>query len=105
MFAKATGLDHPFSNLLRIKLIMDIIINDEDDCCNLNLRRIKEDGSRSITHYFPLHDIAAREDLARIWFGWRVYPWQQPLDDVKEYLGKCAVYVHVFVMCFVNACI
>jgi hypothetical protein len=29
MFAKAVGYDHPFSNLLRIKLIMDIINNDE----------------------------------------------------------------------------
>jgi hypothetical protein len=29
MFAKAVGYDHPFSNLLRVKLIMDIINNDE----------------------------------------------------------------------------
>jgi hypothetical protein len=145
MFAKAVGYDHPFSNLLRIKLIMDIINNDEvrnvmttgntavnvlgtvcflmrkplqcallysilrslclvciamcakwlillyvlqEDCCNLNLRRIVQDGSRTILHYFPLHEPLARDALARNWFGWRVYPWLQPLTEVKEYVGE-----------------
>lgn len=50
-------------------------------------------GTSSIAHFFPLHDTASRDDLARVWFGWRVNPWQQPLDDVKEYLGeKIALY-------------
>lgn len=44
MFARATGLDHPFSALLRIKLVMDIITNDEEDCCCLNLRKMIQDG-------------------------------------------------------------
>ena len=88
MFARATGYDHPFSSIIRVKLIMDIINNDEEDCCSLNLRRLIMDGSRSILHYFPLHDTSARDSLARIWFGWRVNPWQQPLRDVKEYVGE-----------------
>lgn len=88
MFAKATGYDHPFSPTIRIKLIMDIINNDEEDCCNLNLRKIVQDGSRTILHYFPLHDKLARDALARNWFGWRVHPWLQPLTEVKEYVGE-----------------
>ena len=93
MFAKASGYDHPFSPVLRIKLITDIIVNDEEDCCSLNLRKIVADGSRSIQAYFPLHDLEGREDLARSWFGFRVNPWEQPLDDIKEYLGeKIALY-------------
>ncbi|KAJ1396497.1 calcium-activated chloride channel-domain-containing protein [Ochromonadaceae sp. CCMP2298] len=88
LFAKADGLRHPFSSVLRIKLIYDIITNDEDDCCSLNLRRLKVDGSGSIIAYFPLHDDGPREQLARNWFGWSVRPWEQPLDDVKEYVGE-----------------
>jgi hypothetical protein len=88
MFAKAVGQDHPFSSTIRIKLIMDIINNDEEDCCNLNLRKIVQDGSRSILHYYPLHDPAARDALSRNWFGWRVHPWLQPLTEVKEYVGE-----------------
>lgn len=50
-------------------------------------------GTSSILHFFPLHDPSSRDDLARVWFGWRVNPWQQPLDDIKEYLGeKIALY-------------
>jgi hypothetical protein len=88
MFAKAVGHDHPFSSTVRIKLIMDIINNDEEDCCNLNLRKIVQDGSRTILHYYPLHDPAARDALSRNWFGWRVHPWLQPLTQVKEYVGE-----------------
>lgn len=72
---------------------MDIIASDADDCCALNLRKLAKDGSGSILCFFPLHDTAARDELARNWFGWRVKPWEQPIDDVKEYLGeKVALY-------------
>jgi hypothetical protein len=93
MFARAHGLDHPFSPTVRIKLIMDIIASDADDCCALNLRKMAKDGSGSIISFFPLHDKETRAELARNWFGWRVKPWEQPIDDVKEYLGeKVAMY-------------
>jgi hypothetical protein len=94
LFAKADGYRHPFSSILRIKLIYDIITNDEEDCCSLNLRRLTtEDGTKSFKSYFPLHDDERRNQLARMWFSWSVRPWEQPLDDVKEYVGeKIALY-------------
>mmetsp|Transcript_21771 Transcript_21771/g.36403 ORF Transcript_21771/g.36403 Transcript_21771/m.36403 type:complete len:780 (+) Transcript_21771:27-2366(+) len=88
MFKRANGLQHPFSSTLRIKLIYDIISNDEEDCCSLNLRRMKADGSNSLKSFFPLHGEEQREELSRIWFGWRVNPWEQPLDEIKEYVGE-----------------
>ena len=88
MFANAPGYDHPFSSIIRIKLIMDIINNDEEDCCNLNLRKITQDGSRSVLHFFPLHHNPSRDALARNWFGYRVHPWLQPLNQIKEYVGE-----------------
>jgi hypothetical protein len=88
MFAKASGYAHPFSSVLRIKLLFDIITNDEDDCCSLNLRQILKDGSRTLLSYYPLHDEGVRTDLTLNWLAFKVLPWQQPLYDVKEYLGE-----------------
>lgn len=97
MFAKAYGLNHPFSALHRIKLIMDIIQSDDDGCCALNLRKLVKDGeddaSKSMIAFYPLHDDEKRKELSRIWFNGRMVPWEQPLDEVKEYLGeKIALY-------------
>ncbi len=38
MFAKAHRLDHPFSSIIRIRLILDIIFSKADVCGALNLR-------------------------------------------------------------------
>ena len=99
MFAKAHGFNHPFSDIVRIKLLLDMIISESEGCCALNLRKLVKDGdgadpmTNSIVAYFPLHNYEARDELARVWFNWRVKPWEQPLDDVKEYLGeKVALY-------------
>jgi hypothetical protein len=97
LFANAHGLSHPFSPIIRIKLILNIIASDEMNCCSLNLRKITNDApdeeSCSVIAYFPLHDDAAKAELSRIWLNWKVKPWEQPIDEVKEYLGeKSALY-------------
>lgn len=100
MFAKAHRLDHPFSSIIRIRLILDIIFSKADDCGALNLRAMTKDGdgtgnpmSNSVIAYYPLHDDEARDELAAVWFNWRLKPWEQPSDEVKEYLGeKAALY-------------
>jgi hypothetical protein len=93
MFAKAHGLEHPFSPIIRIKLIMDIIQSDADSCCALNLRKLAKDGSGTIISFFPLHEPHARDELSRNWLNLWVKPWEQPIDDVKEYMGeKIALY-------------
>lgn len=76
---------------------MDIITSDEEGCCSLNLRKITNDGpndeSSSVIAYYPLHDELARDQLNKIWLNLRVKPWEQPIDEVKEYLGeKVALY-------------
>ena len=96
MFANATNLDHPFSSITRIKLIMSIIQGDDDDCCSLNLRKMVKDGSDSLLKYFPIHDDSLRDDLERSWLAFRTHPWEQPIDDIKEYFGeKTAMYFEV----------
>eukprot|EP01039_Chlorochromonas_danica_P003205 gene3205-3510_t len=97
MYAKADGLNHPFSAILRIKLIMDIIDADEPSCCKLKLRKLLDDSSEGHTDhiiaYYPLHDYERREELIRVWLNWKVNPWEQPIDEVKDYLGeKVALY-------------
>lgn len=76
---------------------MDIITSDEKNCCSLNLRKVTRDGpseeSTSVLSYFPLHDDPTRDQLQKIWLNWKVKPWEQPIDEVKEYLGeKVALY-------------
>lgn len=97
MYAKADGLAHPFSATVRIKLVMDIIDSEDPTCCKLKLRKLANDGGEGhqshVLAYFPLHDYEKREELTRVWLNWRVKPWEQPIDDVKDYLGeKVAMY-------------
>ena len=93
MFEIPPGMHHPFTPLLRIKIIYQIIVGDGEDCCSLNMRRMAKDGSSSVISYYPLHNLEQRAELERAWFNWRVHPWEQPIDDVKEYLGeKVALY-------------
>ncbi len=51
------------------------------------------DEESSVLAYFPLHDEVAREELKKHWLNWKIQPWEQPIDEVKEYLGeKVALY-------------
>lgn len=97
LFAHAHGYQHPFSDLLRIKMIFSIITSNDDGCARLNLRSMKSDDKDpkkcSIIGYFPLHNAQVVDDLERRWLSWKVRPWEQPLDDIKEYFGeKVALY-------------
>eukprot|EP01031_Cornospumella_fuschlensis_P028338 gene28338-34214_t len=91
MFSRVEGYSHPFSSIIRIKLLMDIIDSDHATCCSLKLRTMATDGR--IMSFFPLHDYDKRDELMRVWLNWKVQPWEQPLDEVKDYLGeKVALY-------------
>lgn len=67
MFAKGDRLDHPFSSTIRIKLIYEIILSNNDDCCGLNVRMLMNDSkgmanyNNSIIACFPLHDPISRD--------------------------------------------
>ena len=67
----------------------------------MNLDKLKNDPvSPSILSYFPLHHDESRNELYRNWLNFSVRPWEQPIDDVKEYfgekVGKNAIYVAKF---------
>mmetsp|Transcript_32767 Transcript_32767/g.47312 ORF Transcript_32767/g.47312 Transcript_32767/m.47312 type:complete len:789 (-) Transcript_32767:186-2552(-) len=99
MFAKGSGLNHPFSSIIRIKLIYEIILSNDDDCCGLNMRNLLKDSkgmanyNNSILACFPLHDLISRDRLWREWSNWRSNPWDQPIEEIRSYLGeKVALY-------------
>jgi hypothetical protein len=129
LYVNARGQAHPFSNLIRIKLIYQIITDTSDTGCALNLRQLiidstidnsangsengdnndnYDDGTatpasliphnNSILKYYPLHNYEDREDLWSAWSSVSFSPWDQPFDEIKEYLGeKVAMY-----FCFVG---
>lgn len=93
-FVNAHGYKHPFSDTTRIKIIMDAIrCNDHDPKfhCGVDLGMLKENGS--ILTHFTLHDDEKRDDLSRMWFALATNPWQQPIDEIRDYFGeKIALY-------------
>ena len=91
MYDKADEQQHPFSPIIRTKLILSIIQSTKNNGCHLNIRKLISDGS--VLTCFPLHDAKKRRTLQSNWFGWFVHPWCQPIDYVKDYFGeKIALY-------------
>jgi hypothetical protein len=91
---------HPFSDIIRIKLLFGIITSSDESCAGLNLRKLRVDHptpkSCSVIVYFPVHNPNHIEELDRRWLSWSISPWNQPLDDVKEYLGEKVALYFVF---------
>lgn len=85
------NLGHPFTPIIRIKLILSLLLTDGGGCCALNLGKLKLCGS--ILDYYPIHQVIERDNLTRHWLSWKIHPWQQPYDQIKEYFGeKIALY-------------
>lgn len=67
MYANAEELNHPFSSMLRMKLIYQIMMSSDDDCSGLNIRHLMRDSAGaadycdSIVACFPLHDDHQRD--------------------------------------------
>ena len=67
MFAKSPGYNHPFSSMIRTKLIYSIVTSDEVNCCGLSIRRLLidskglKDFNDSVRAFYPLHNDAERE--------------------------------------------
>jgi hypothetical protein len=59
--------------------------------CGLDMDSYKEEGQ--IVAYFPCHDKSSTLELKRLWFSCSVQPWEQPIDEIKDYFGeKIALY-------------
>eukprot|EP01035_Chromulina_nebulosa_P017620 gene17620-23197_t len=81
MFANAPGYLHPFSTLIRLKLIVSILEYSGEGGLGLEIDTAFEDC-------FPLHNPMERDELARYWLNWSVRPWDQPIERIKEYFGE-----------------
>lgn len=82
---------HPFRSLDRIKLVLEVMESDEDWGGGLEMFNLKENGS--ILSFYPMRDMTIANRLGREWLPYHVRPWQQPIDDIRDYFGeKIALY-------------
>jgi hypothetical protein len=44
--------------------------------------------SCSILAYYPLHDKEFIELLEKHWLPWGIMPWDQPIDEIRDYFGE-----------------
>eukprot|EP00904_Undaria_pinnatifida_P001081 jgi/Undpi1/10974/HiC_scaffold_30.g13275.m1 len=86
MYAAPPYLEHPFSSMHRIKLIRRMIESTVADGCGINMTLLER--SHALKAFFPVHDEERRGRLYSLWVGHCANPGNQPLDQVKDYLGE-----------------
>lgn len=80
-----------FRGVDRMKLIQMILSYGGAGGCGLDLRQLAEDDC--ILAYYPLHDFVELRALEANWLTVLSFPWNQPIDQIKNYLGeKVALY-------------
>lgn len=81
-----------FRSVDRLKLILSIIKSSHNEGgCNLDIYKILQEGG--IIGSFPIHDKLEVLNLQDKWLVFWQWPWDQPIDDVKNYFGeKVALY-------------
>lgn len=84
IYTRARGYPHhSFSTCTRLNILYEMLRSPSQ--CDLNLSYLQQEGS--IHAYFSLHDVEQRDDLTRNWFSWSTQPWNQPIDDIRDYFG------------------
>ena len=78
--------NHPFRSVDRIKLILEVLQNDADWGAGLELFALKKNGS--LLNYYPLREAKFIKALEKDWMPWHIYPWEQPIDDIRDYFGE-----------------
>ncbi|KAF0737038.1 hypothetical protein Ae201684P_000140 [Aphanomyces euteiches] len=84
LFAKKNIDGTVFAPVKRMKLIESIIISKE--CCDLDLDKLILNGS--ILACYPLHNEDEIAILAKDWIPACKAPWDQPLDNIRDYFGE-----------------
>jgi hypothetical protein len=54
--------------------------------CGLNFTKMI--AKNQVLSIFPLHDQQKLRDFKQSWYQWSVMPWNQPIDDIKDYFGE-----------------
>lgn len=98
LYAREEGMEHPFSDLVRLKLSALLLESRVDGAQNLKIRRYIRSGW--LLGCYPLHDQKKKDE---IWGEWRQYPRKPlPLTLYKEYFGEKNALYFAFMQHFVS---
>ena len=76
----------------RLKLIQSVLMARKyEGGCHLDVYKLIK--TKCMIGYFPLHDYVELRTLEERWLRFWQLPWNQPMDDIKDYFGeKIALY-------------
>ncbi len=76
-----------FRGVDRLKLEYNIMTAKQSDGgCNLDIVRLLKE--KCLLAFIPLHDIVEKRNLQHMWLMYNQAPWNQPVEDVKNYFGE-----------------
>jgi hypothetical protein len=77
----------PFRGVDRLKLMYNIMVSKRGDGgCNLDVVRLLKE--KCMLAFYPLHDKEEKRSLLHKWLKYYQLPWNQPIDEVKDYFGE-----------------
>lgn len=98
LYEREQGFEHPFSDIIRLKLSALILESRVNGAQNLKIRRYIRSGW--LLGCYPLHDKTKKDAL---WAGWQQYPFKAlPLTQYKDYFGEKNALYFAFMQHFVN---
>jgi hypothetical protein len=95
IYQNAPNEDHPFSKLVRLKLIYRMLSAPKRlGGCNLEITSLLH--QRKILSVFPLHEHDDCRNVLLRCMHWTTLPWNMPIEQLKEYLGEKIALFSVF---------
>ena len=86
LFWRHEGLTHPFSNEVRIEMLLGLLRDDVSvGGAGLCIRDLVASGL--VVGIFPLQNYKLKAVLIDFWL-YCVWPWRQPYLDIKDYFGE-----------------
>mmetsp|Transcript_13981 Transcript_13981/g.20923 ORF Transcript_13981/g.20923 Transcript_13981/m.20923 type:complete len:715 (-) Transcript_13981:269-2413(-) len=77
----------PFRGVDRLKLLYSIMVaKSYEGGCNVDIYKLIKD--KCLLGFFPLHDHVELRTLEEKWLRFCALPWNQPVDDIKDYFGE-----------------
>lgn len=98
LYLREDGYEHPFSDIVRLKLSALLLEMRVDGAQNLKIRRYIRNGW--LLGCYPLHDKTKKD---AIWRNWNQYPFKAlPLTQFKDYFGEKNALYFAFMEHFVS---